>query len=87
MTRNIYRKSGKAFSGDSIALSLSKQLLPKIFDMPYHERTFVLMPLMHSENPADGEECLRLFNEIKNRLVETGNTDLLGSADGFIKFA
>ena len=54
--------------------------------MPYHERNFVLMPLMHSENPADGEECLRLFNEIKNRLVEAGNTDLLGSADGFIKF-
>ena len=44
------------------------------------------MPLMHSENPADGEECLRLFNEIKNRLIESGKTDLIGSADGFIKF-
>ena len=57
-SRNIYRGSAKAFEADPLALELCKEALDKGWvDMVKKPLpSFILMPLQHSENPAD-QEC------------------------------
>ncbi len=67
-SRNIYRNSPKAFAGDKIALNLTKELLNKNAhkDFTDDEKTFLYMPLEHSENLDDQKLCVKLFEEMKN---------------------
>lgn len=63
-SRNCFRRQAKAFSFDSISLRLAKQIYqdPNLWkDYKYNEKAFILMPIMHSENPADGALCLNAF--------------------------
>ncbi|MCH8519699.1 MAG: DUF924 domain-containing protein [Nanoarchaeota archaeon] len=63
--RNIYRDTKKAFEFDTYALKLTK----KAIELRIHnkftgpKRSFLYMPLMHSEDIKDQEECVKLFSE------------------------
>ncbi len=66
MTRNIFRDTPNAFSGDEIALALSL----KAVDQGYldhftttPERQFLLMPMMHAEDLAVQNASLPLFEK------------------------
>lgn len=65
-TRNIYRGTPQAFSGDGRALALSQ----KTIETGHHQRlpaihqVFLYMPLEHSENLDHQEECVTLFEEL-----------------------
>ncbi|KAJ1953708.1 hypothetical protein IWQ62_005929 [Dispira parvispora] len=65
-SRHIYRKNGKAFSGDSKAQALSQWSLEKKFDQELEplERLFVYMPLVHSESLELHELSVTKFQEL-----------------------
>jgi uncharacterized protein (DUF924 family) len=74
-TRNIYRGSGRSFAGDPLALAASKALLANkdLYESlsPY-ERSFVLMPLEHSEVLADQEEVIQRFEALAPDFTKQG---------------
>lgn len=64
-TRNVFRDTPKAFSGDPLALKLSQSAVAA-GDLKIHEkaqRVFTLMPMMHSEDIKIQEASLPLFKE------------------------
>ena len=64
-TRNIFRNTPKAFSGDGKALKLSLACNDKGYlEHDNHTyRQFMLMPMMHSEYIAIQDQSLPLFKE------------------------
>ena len=62
-SRNIYRDSPRAWSADDVSLSCAHEAIARSFDavLGFDERTFLYMPLMHSEKLADQEQCVDLF--------------------------
>jgi len=70
-TRNIYRDSPRAFSGDEMALALSLRCIDRDYiahDNPAY-RQFMLMPMMHSENLAIQDQSLPLFERLTNPMT------------------
>lgn len=69
-TRNIFRRSTAAFSGDDRALKLCIEGLA----LGHHESlsavelTFFYLPLEHSENLAHQERCIHLFHRLHEGL-------------------
>lgn len=63
MTRNIYRDSPEMFAADGKALAIAKQAVAQGFDeaLPKHQRRWLYMPFMHSEDLADQERSVALF--------------------------
>lgn len=61
--RNMYRGSPDMFAADPKAVSVTRLALEKKVDgeVPQAARQFVYMPLMHSEDLADQELCVKLF--------------------------
>ena len=72
MTRNIYRDTPEAFSGDDKALALSlkgqERGYLESFEIMHH-RHFLLMPMMHSEDIAIQEASLPLFKKYSGELT------------------
>ena len=68
-TRNIFRDTPKAFSGDEMALVLSqKSINSKWFsELSMMYKQFLLMPMMHSEDISIQEKSLPLFRQHTNR--------------------
>ena len=66
-TRNIYRGTERAFSGDHRALKICKLGLSEKTDLalPIEHRVFFYMPLEHSENLDDQELCIRMLSSLK----------------------
>ena len=64
-TRNIYRDTPLAFSGDEMALALAMRCIQRGYlDTPNSDhRHFMLMPLMHSEDLAIQEMSIPLFEK------------------------
>ena len=62
-TRNMFRDSARAFSGDEMALALSLRCVERDYIAHPDEnwRRFMLMPMMHSEDIAIQEAALPLF--------------------------
>ncbi len=81
-TRNIYRGTPEAFSGDSSALALAQTSIAenRHLKMPFIHRVFLYLPLEHSETPEDQNHCVALFEEMT---VATG----LEQMTGFTRFA
>jgi uncharacterized protein (DUF924 family) len=52
LTRNAFRGTPKAWSGDARALALALEALDRELDaeLPFEQRVFLAMPLAHSEN-------------------------------------
>ncbi|KAJ1654443.1 hypothetical protein IWQ61_005627 [Dispira simplex] len=71
-SRHIYRKSPKAFAGDSKAQAVAQWSLDKKFDQKLEpiERTFVYMPLMHSEKLDLQDICVSKFQELRDSCPE-----------------
>ncbi len=61
--RNMYRGSPDMFAADPKAAALSKLAIERKMDgeVPQAARQFIYMPLMHSEDLANQELCVRLF--------------------------
>ena len=70
-TRNIFRNSARAFSGDDMALALSLRCVERDYIAHPDEnwRRFMLMPMMHSEDLAIQEASLPLFLTHANKLT------------------
>lgn len=65
-TRNIYRDSAQAFSGDSRALDLAQRTIIAGHHqrLPAIHQVFLYLPLEHSEDLEVQEECVELFDEL-----------------------
>jgi uncharacterized protein (DUF924 family) len=63
--RNMFRGSAEAFASDTLAREVARAALKRGFDLeaPAGARSFFYLPLMHSEDSADQELCLRLTRE------------------------
>ena len=64
-SRNIYRKTSRAFSQDSMALVLAQEAVTQdvLASLSLVERSFMLMPYMHSESRVIHEQAEILFRE------------------------
>ena len=64
--RNMYRGSAKAFAADAKALTLAKDIVARGVDaeVPADARTWLYMPFEHSEEMADQERCVALFERL-----------------------
>ena len=65
-TRNIYRGTAAAFSGDQRALQLARNAVNRGDDarLPIIHRVFLYMPFEHSEELSDQEEGIRCFDRL-----------------------
>ena len=71
-TRNVYRKTAKAFSFDPLARSLVLEGLANGHDKELHciQRVFFYMPLEHSEEMVHQEQCVEVFEALLQEVVE-----------------
>jgi uncharacterized protein (DUF924 family) len=65
-SRNIHRGSGKAYSADTLALSLTLEAIGKHWDeeLPAERAAFLYLPLMHAEDAEAQRLCLRKFTAL-----------------------
>ena len=65
-TRNIYRRSSKAFAGDELAREALRYGLSEELDqqMTIIQRSFFYMPLEHSELLSDQQQGVELFKAL-----------------------
>ena len=67
--RNLFRDDPRAFATDAQALAVARDALARGFDrsMTQVERSFLYLPLEHSEDLADQEDCCRLMATLDER--------------------
>lgn len=67
-SRHLFRKSPEAFSTDGMALSLATHAVESGLDkaLGTHQRHFLYMPFMHSEDPSMQAKCVALFLALGN---------------------
>ena len=67
--RNMFRGTARAFSTDALALAAAKRAIEHGFDrkIKLPERSFLYLPFEHSENLADQEASLKLYEATKDR--------------------
>lgn len=84
-TRNIFRDTPKAFSGDSKALDVSIKAIEKGFDKMFHptKRIFFYLPFEHSEDINIQRRSLELFDI----LIEESSPDLKDKMSYFKDYA
>ncbi len=65
-TRNLHRGQATAFAGDARACALALDLLDRGLhrSLPPIGRVFVFMPLMHAEDLALQDRCIRCFEDL-----------------------
>jgi uncharacterized protein (DUF924 family) len=65
-TRNVFRGQAKAFAGDPRARALAERTLAQGEDaaLPVVGRVFMAMPLMHAEDLASQNACVRHFENL-----------------------
>lgn len=65
-SRNMFRWDFRSFEYDFKALYATKIALKKWFldQLTWSEKTFLIMPLMHSESVVDQDLCLQLFEKL-----------------------
>jgi uncharacterized protein (DUF924 family) len=63
--RNMFRGSANAYATDGLAREAARHAIARGFDLelPIVARSFLYLPLMHSEHLADQEDCVRLTQE------------------------
>ncbi|ARP98471.1 DUF924 family protein [Pseudorhodoplanes sinuspersici] len=64
--RNMFRGSPKSWATDPIARDITKRALAKGFDkmVPEALQTFFYLPLMHSEEIEDQQQCVELYKAL-----------------------
>jgi uncharacterized protein (DUF924 family) len=70
LSRNLFRDSARAFETDARALEVALEGLSSGVDraLARDERSFLYMPLMHSEDLAVQERCVALFADFPDNL-------------------
>jgi uncharacterized protein (DUF924 family) len=61
-SRNMFRDDPRTYAADPIARAVVKRAIARGFDqaVPTELRGFLYLPLMHSESPADQNQCVAL---------------------------
>lgn len=69
-SRNMFRGSGRMYAEDARAVAATKDAIARGLDhdLGPAERTFLYMPLMHSEALVDQESCIRHFEHLCGEL-------------------
>jgi len=64
-SRNMFRRSPRAFASDPLALAVAKRAVAQNFDqqLDMPRRNFFYLPFQHSENLADQERCVELSRQ------------------------
>ena len=62
-SRNMFRDNAKAFAADALAVELAKEALSDWDAFTVQERSFVVMPFMHSESLAVHDWAVKWFDE------------------------
>ena len=62
-SRNMFRDDAKAFAADELAVELAKEALPYWGEFSIQERSFVVMPFMHSESLTVHNWAAKWFDE------------------------
>ena len=64
--RNMFRGTAEAFATDPLALAIAKGALDRGYEeqLSEGERSFLYMPLMHSEDLADQDRSAALFEAL-----------------------
>lgn len=67
--RNMFRGEPAAFAGDSLALAAAMRAIENGFDrvLPPLRRAFIYLPFEHSENLADQERAVELFEAMRGQ--------------------
>jgi uncharacterized protein (DUF924 family) len=70
LPRNLHRGSALAFAGDCKARSVARAAIAAHFDLGLtaFERMFLYLPFEHSEDPANQDESVRLFEALRPAL-------------------
>ena len=71
-TRNIHRKTPRAFAGDEMALGLTMRALAEgqlDDEAELSRRQFLLMPMMHSEDIGIQDQSLPLFEKYTSEMT------------------
>lgn len=66
--RNVYRDTPRAFANDPAARAVTRQALAEGFDRALattDERMFLYLPLEHSEDLKDQQDCVRLVAQME----------------------
>ncbi|EFC36259.1 predicted protein [Naegleria gruberi] len=85
-SRNMYRGLAESYSFDMYALAISKRILSdrQLYNsFKTFEKIFLLLPLEHSENLMNQEQCIQEYE----LLVEEAPEDLKGFFQYFVKYA
>ena len=64
--RNMFRGSAQSWATDSMARDVTRRALAEGFDeqVPAEIKTFFYLPLMHSENIEDQQQCVELYRAL-----------------------
>ncbi|MBN4048995.1 DUF924 domain-containing protein [archaeon AH-315-M20] len=84
-TRNVYRRTKKAFAYDKYALALCKEGLQLKHDkeLCFVHRLFFYHPLQHSENLEDQKLSVKLTEQLKQEVPEQNKKKV----ESFLKYA
>jgi uncharacterized protein (DUF924 family) len=65
-TRNAFRGTARAFSGDGQARRVARYAIARRFDrrLPLQLRKFLYLPFEHSETLGDQHRCIGLFSQL-----------------------
>lgn len=69
--RNMYRSTPKSFASDSKALEVAEEALKKKFDQDLlpMQKMFLYLPYEHSEDLANQEKSVQLFEALGNEIT------------------
>jgi uncharacterized protein (DUF924 family) len=72
-SRNLHRGSPDSFAADTQARALARDAVARGFGKVLHpiERSFVYLPFQHSENLADQDDSVRLFETLRLALGDS----------------
>lgn len=86
-TRNVFRGRPEAFAGDARAqtLSLATLALGQDDSLPTVAQMFVLMPLMHAEDPLLQAACEHRFRQLQTRSQPATAAQLQGNVDAAVQ--
>ncbi|MBK4216926.1 DUF924 domain-containing protein [Paracoccus caeni] len=64
--RNMFRGSPRSFESNDLVLEYAREALDRGYDQQVDEdaRTFFYLPFMHSEDLADQERCVKLYEAL-----------------------
>ena len=82
-SRNMYRGQAKSFAFDTVARTMAKEAVANNIDQTLRpiERVFIYMPLEHSENRADQQKSVGLFEQLQQEVTEEHKTLFQGYVD------